>query len=199
MSLTAAAKNLMLDALGTAGDFLSAHDGYPGTTGANEVSGGSPAYARKAMTWNAASGGNLDSLATPQFDIPAATEVQYYGIWDALTAGNFLGFMVVGGDPKEMVAAAVADTIQADGHGYADTNKVVFLDGTAPGGLTAGTVYFVRDATTNTFKVAATSGGAAIDLTDTGALACKVSLIVPEAFGSQGTLTASDADIALNL
>jgi hypothetical protein len=34
--------------------------------------------------------------------------------------------------------------------------------------LSAGTLYFVRDASTNTFKVAATSGGAAIDITSNG-------------------------------
>lgn len=36
---------------------------------------------------------------------------------------------------------------------------------TLPGGITEGTTYFVRDVSGSTFKVAATSGGAAIDLT----------------------------------
>jgi hypothetical protein len=35
-------------------------------------------------------------------------------------------------------------------------------------GITAATNYFIRDATTNTFKLAATPGGAAINLTDAG-------------------------------
>lgn len=199
MSLPDVTKNLMLDAFAGVADFASLHDGYPGTTGANEISGGTPAYARKAMTWNAAAAGNLDSNATPVLDVAAGTEVRFVGFWTLATAGVFHGFMVVGGDPKEMIAAAAADTIEATGHGFADTDKIVFIGGTAPGGLTEGTVYFVRDATTDTFKVAATSGGAAIDLTNSGALACKVSKIVPESFGAQGTFTVSDADLNLNL
>ena len=43
-----AAKNSMLDALSIT--HISLHDDDPSTTGANEVTGGSPAYARKAAT-----------------------------------------------------------------------------------------------------------------------------------------------------
>jgi len=199
MSLPDSAKNTMLDAWAGVALFASLHSGYPGTTGANEISGGTPAYARLGMTWNAAAAGNLDSLAAPALDVPASTEIQFVGFWTLATLGVFAGFMVVGGDPKEMVASAVADTITATGHGFADTGKIVFIGGAAPGGLTGGVVYFVRDATADTFKVAATSGGVAIDLTTTGALACKASKIVPESFGAQGVFTVSDADLNLNL
>jgi hypothetical protein len=58
------------------------------------------------------------------------------------------------------------DKITLAGHGFSDTEKVVFATtGTLPTGLVAGTTYYVRDKTTNDFKVAATPGGAAIDLT----------------------------------
>ena len=54
------------------------------------MSGGSPAYARKALTWNAAGSGTMDGDAVT-FDVPASTTVSWVGFWDAATAGNFLG------------------------------------------------------------------------------------------------------------
>lgn len=41
--------------------YISLHTGDPGTTGANEATGGSPAYARKLTTWAA---GASDGLVT---------------------------------------------------------------------------------------------------------------------------------------
>ncbi len=65
-------------------------------------------------------------------------------------------------------ADASTDKITKSTHGLANGTAITF-DGTAvPTGLTAGAVYYVRDTATNDFKVALTSGGAAIDLTSTG-------------------------------
>lgn len=91
MPLNNNGKNVMLDELGSVAVYASLHSGDPSTTGANEISGGSPAYARKAITWNAASGGNLDNNANPVFDVPASTTVAYVGLWSAVTAGTFYG------------------------------------------------------------------------------------------------------------
>ena len=91
MPLVNAAKHVMLDQLATVAVFASLHTGDPGTTGANEISGGSPAYARKAITWNAASGGALDNNANPVFDVPASTTVAHVGLWSAATNGTFYG------------------------------------------------------------------------------------------------------------
>ena len=60
------------------------------------------------------------------------------------------------------------DTVTWNSHGMSDGQKIGFFASVMPGGLSAGTLYFVRDAATNTFKVAATSGGAAIDITTNG-------------------------------
>lgn len=68
----------------------SMHTADPGDTGASEVSGGSPAYARKAITLNAPAAGTMDGDAIT-FDIPGSTTVTYGGLWDAVTAGNYLG------------------------------------------------------------------------------------------------------------
>ena len=84
-------KNAMLNALGALATYVSLHSGDPGENGANEISGGSPAYARKTNAWNAASGGSMDNSSTPVFDVPAATTVSYVGFWSALSGGVFYG------------------------------------------------------------------------------------------------------------
>lgn len=91
MALSTAAKNAALDHLATVMVFASLHTADPGDTGANEVSGGSPAYGRKAITWNAATGGALDNNANPVFDVPAATTVTHAGLWSAVTGGTYHG------------------------------------------------------------------------------------------------------------
>lgn len=182
---TTAAKNAMLDAdLST---HLSLHTDWS-ATGTNEVAGGSPAYARQASTWSAASSAARALAATETFDVPAAATVRYVGRWTALTAGTFLGMSPLNGTETEFSVDLTANTIKQVAHGYVNTDQVVFLGGTPPGGLTEGTTYFVVGATTDTYQVAATSGGAAIDLTAEPTAACVASKIVPETYGSQGTL-----------
>jgi hypothetical protein len=64
-----------------------------------------------------------------------------------------------------VTGVAATDVITLTGHGFADTQRVKFSAITGGAGLSAGTTYFVRDATADTFKLAATSGGAAINFT----------------------------------
>lgn len=61
----------------------------PGTGGAatGEVSGGSPAYARKAWNWGAASNSAITSAATP-FDVPSGTTVAFIGVAVSAVAGT---------------------------------------------------------------------------------------------------------------
>lgn len=56
----------------------------PGATAGTEVTGGSPAYARKALTWGAPSNGVITATAT--FDVPACTVVGTGTFTDATTA-----------------------------------------------------------------------------------------------------------------
>jgi len=86
-------KNLMLNAL--APGFVSLHSADPGENGANEISGGNPTYARKASTWNAASGGSMDNSNVPVFDVPAGGKVLYVGFWSLVTGGVFYGAALV--------------------------------------------------------------------------------------------------------
>lgn len=82
------AKNAMLDALAPLVTRVALHTGDPGAANqaANEVTGGSPAYARKAITWNPAAAANLDSADAPVFDVPGGTTVAWVSFWN--TAGT---------------------------------------------------------------------------------------------------------------
>lgn len=179
---TDAAIHNMLAAEGTT--HLSLHSAYS-SSGANEISGGSPAYARKAVTWSAPASRGTTIAGAVTFDVPAST-VAWIGRWTALTGGTFLGMGPVQGDEKEFSVDITTNVFTVPAHGYLDTNTIVFYGATVPGGLTEGTTYYVRDKTTDTFKVAATSGGTAIDITSVAAAACVVSRISPEVFGAQG-------------
>ena len=75
------AKNLMLDALDTAGMHISAHTADPGTTGTAEVTGGAPAYARQVAGYDPAAAGSMALTTTETLDIPTGTTVAFLGIW----------------------------------------------------------------------------------------------------------------------
>jgi hypothetical protein len=180
MTFPTATKNAMLDGLTVT--HASLHTGFPGTTGANEVTGGS--YARMAITMSAASGGSRLLGAGVTFAIPACT-VRWIGYWNSST---FLGCAPNGGaTPKNFISVASSDLVYAPGHAYADTQKIAFFDGTPPASLVEGTTYFVRDTATDTFKVAATSGGAAIDLTAASTFGCVVCAITEDVYGAPDT------------
>lgn len=75
------------DALNGESDvYISLHTSSPGTTGANEVAGGS--YARVATTWSsAASSSRAGSAVT--INVPASTTITHFGIWSASSGGTY--------------------------------------------------------------------------------------------------------------
>lgn len=59
------------------------------TEGGTEPTGGSPTYARKAITWGTVTNGVV--IATVTFDIPTGVTVTHAGVHSAATGtGNFL-------------------------------------------------------------------------------------------------------------
>lgn len=70
--------------------------------------------------------------------------------------------------PYAVTVDSSTDIITATAHGFANGEEVFFWGTSLPTGIPSGTRHYVRDATTNTFKVAATSGGSAIDITTNG-------------------------------
>lgn len=89
--LTTAALNVMVGALQGVAGWASLHSADPGATGTSELAGGSPAYARKAVSWAAPSGGSGDTSANMTFDVPAGSTVAYWGLWSAASGGTFYG------------------------------------------------------------------------------------------------------------
>lgn len=94
MALSTFAKNALLStgSFDSIALYASLHSADPGTTGASELSGGSPAYARIAVTWDPASGGVMAAdTGTPViFDVESGDTVAYGGLWDASSGGNFI-------------------------------------------------------------------------------------------------------------
>lgn len=193
---TDAMKNAALDAMTALTTHVSLHDGFPGLTGANEIAGGAPAYARQSITWSGAAAADADSSNTPTFDVPAAAEVQYIGLWSAAVAGTFRGWLAKGMSQVEGASAdAGTDAVTSVGNGLANGNRVAFFGADVPAGLTEGTLYHVVGAATDSFQVSATAGGAAVDITDAGSGGWTWSKITVETYGDQGTYELTDVDL----
>lgn len=86
MPFTDTALNTAINAVKAAADRISAHTGNPGTTGTNEVTGGS--YARQTTTWGSSSSGDTTGSEVT-IPIPASTTVSYWGLWTS--GGTFYG------------------------------------------------------------------------------------------------------------
>ncbi|MGN6655689.1 MAG: hypothetical protein ACTHJ9_10155 [Rhodanobacter sp.] len=89
---TAYIKNSLATKYSTEALYAALYTTAPGSSAGTEVTGGSPAYARKALTWSAPSNGQITASAT--FDVPACTVVGS-GFHTASTAGTYVdGFSV---------------------------------------------------------------------------------------------------------
>jgi hypothetical protein len=197
----------MLDAMDETGggySHTSLHSAYS-TSGANELTGGSPAYARIAVTAPAASGRSKVFTPASAHNVPAGSTVAWVGRWSAITAGTFWGMAPAGAGAKRQfnvsdAADVTANTIDSPAHGLSAGNQVVFwaAEGASlPAGLTEGTIYFVIAAglTTDVFSVSTTSGGSAVDITGNGDGTFQT--IVPEVFAGQGTYTVTTDTLSI--
>lgn len=179
----------------------------PGTgTNANsgEATGGSPAYARQAVTWASPASGQRSNSGALTFDVPAGT-YGYLTYWNASSGNtnNFRGYAPLGGSVKGFgtsdATGVTNNTITSSAHGLADNDRVIVynvLGETIPAGLTEGTVYYVVNSTTDTFKVSTTSGGSAVDITGQGEVFFQK--IVPETFNGQGQITVAVGAVVLD-
>ena len=102
--------------------YVSLHTADPGDAGASEISGS--AYARQGPV-TFANAGNNPTVASNSAIVtfPVATgswgTVAYFGVWDAVTAGNFRGSGAVttpkavnSGDTARFIAGALTITAQ---------------------------------------------------------------------------------------
>jgi hypothetical protein len=86
MALPTTEKNAIVDFAVGRGDWYSLHTADPGTTGASEATGGSPAYARKQSTFGAAASGTTTGSQVT-FDLLG--QATHWGRWSASSAGTF--------------------------------------------------------------------------------------------------------------
>lgn len=81
-------KNILSDAYKGAALYGAVYTTAPGSSAGTEPSGGSPAYARKSLSWGASSSG-VTSTTAAVFDIPAGTTIVGVGVHSAVTAGTY--------------------------------------------------------------------------------------------------------------
>jgi hypothetical protein len=151
-------------------------------------------YARVAATFGASSGAVRSLSAAVNLTIPTGVTVSWLGFWNGAT---YLGYSPNAANPKEFIVDPSTGIFTCSAHGYVNTNTVVVYADTMPTGLTEGTVYFIVNATANTFQLSATSGGAAIAVSSVGGSACVVSTITQQAYAGGGTHTISTWTLAL--
>ena len=79
MALLNGLLDIGLDAMAAEVVSVSMHTADPGSTGANEVTGG--AYARQTPSWGSSSDGTVATDADMTFEIPAGNTVTHVGMW----------------------------------------------------------------------------------------------------------------------
>ena len=169
--------------------YMSLHSAYS-ASGGNELSGGS--YARVAVTWGSASSNSIALSGTPyNLNAPSSTTVEFIGFWNASSSGTFAGMVPAGNASAYTFSAPSAtSTLLAPGSGYSSAQTVVLFNtggSTLPSGLTAGTIYYVKSPSSDSFQLSASSGGTAITISADGS--GYVQAITAESFGSAGTFT----------
>jgi len=83
MALNNTAKGVMLTALAAVVGKISMHSADPGVSGTTaEITGGSPAYARKSATFTV-SANVMSNSGNVVFDMPPSSTAAYVGFWDA--------------------------------------------------------------------------------------------------------------------
>lgn len=184
-------------------------DGTPGTgatAASTEATGGSPAYARQAVTWAAASSGQKSNSGALTFDVPAGTYA-FLTLWNASTGNSgtqFRGWVPINGNIKGFFSVDTTltnDALFSVAHGLSNGDRVVVFNVFAeslPTGLTEGAVYYVVNTTTNSFKVASSAGGTAIDITAVGGGEGYFQSVIPETFGAQGQITVASGALVLD-
>jgi hypothetical protein len=85
---TVTQRNNLATAYGTNATHGAVYTTAPGAAAGTEPTGGTPAYARRPLTWGAAAAGAVS--AAPVFDIPSGATIVGAGVHTALTAGTYL-------------------------------------------------------------------------------------------------------------
>jgi len=201
MPLVNDGKNSACDGIAAVTAYIGLHSSLS-DTGASEVSGGSPAYARQAVTWATSSGGQKANSSSLTFNVPGSTTVVAFGMWSASTAGTFYGWMPLNPGARGFgTADSSTDTITSFGHGLT-AGTALYVDDvfaeSLPTGLSRNTTYYVISSglTSDAFKISTSSGGSAVTITASGEVFFQT--LTPETFGAQGTLTVNASGLVID-
>lgn len=160
----------------------TADPGDAGTQSTSEVAYGG--YARPGGARSSAgftvSGKNVSPAVEVNFGKRTDSGSVTAFFWSIGTAASGAGSLVlrggIGAAPRPFTGAA-SDTLICPAHGLVVGDPVVFWQYESislPGGVTEGTVYFVKTAPdADSFTVSATSGGATLDLSASGQGTCQ--------------------------
>jgi hypothetical protein len=210
MPLSNNGQNQVLDEIYNAGagtfpaanSFVALHSADPGLAGTtNELTGGG--YARQQTDFTAAASQTLSNVGAILWSVPAG-DVAAWSIWDAVTAGNCFQvgfFSIVSGLAIVRAGTDVTNNdVQSNAHGLVANDRVAFevVEGlTVPAGLTAGTLYYViaTGLTTDAFRVSATQGGAAVDITAAGSAIWRKVVVTNFSSAGQFQVNAGDLDV----
>jgi hypothetical protein len=164
---------------GGANNYVALFTAMPGETGGGtEVTTVGTGYVRQPIS--AAAGWSAGGQVGGAYEVSNAAEIAYavataaygtvwgFALFDAVTDGVMRYFNWLANAAYPFTAAATGDLFTAPGHALVDGDRVGLVGPSLPGGVAEGTAYYVRDASGATFKVSATEGGAAIDLTTDG-------------------------------
>lgn len=180
MSIIDAAKNDAIDAVLspiTHVDCMAAD----GTT--------SVASARQPVGWDAAAARIGDNTGQVDVTITAGGTVFWVAGYTALTGGTQRSLTPAGSTFKRpALVEDTGDLITLPAHGLSDNDRIVveqYNGEGIPTGLAAQTFYYVISATTDTFQVSLTEGGAAVTISADGIVF--VQDAIPNPFPSGGT------------
>ncbi len=142
------------------------------------------------FAYNGAPGGSIQSLGALAFTTGQATISSTYGTsgitgisYTSLTrTAGATGNFATANSTSNVTANFTTDIITAGATAVMANGSVLTLGGTAPAGLTAGTQYFVVNASGNTYQLSATLGGLPIDFTTAG------TNVTQTVVGTNGTL-----------
>lgn len=87
---TAQQRENLAQEYGTRATYAALYSTIPGASAGTEISGGSPAYARRPLSWTT---GSVDGIitATATFDVPAGATIRGAGVHSAASGGYLDG------------------------------------------------------------------------------------------------------------
>jgi hypothetical protein len=111
----------------------------------------------------------INQILTTPFTTIDGYESKYFYMFANIGTDKFVFSNISATDFVLPTVSPSTDVFTANNHGFTDSNPVtVWSTTTPPDPLANGNTYYIRDATTNTFKLTDTIGGSAVNITDIG-------------------------------